>query len=299
MEFERYQHVERFGRPEVENIEIGTCYVFPKIDGTNASVWIDDIGNFCAGSRNRQLELGDDNAGFYQAMILNTNISNYLIKNPTHRLYGEWLVPHSLKNYKEDAWRKFYIFDVVESTIDGYRYLTYEEYQPLLEMFGLEYIPPLKKITNGTYDDFLACAQNNTYLIKDGMGNGEGVVIKNYDYVNRYGRVTWAKIVLSEFKTLNIKTFGAPSIEKNLIEMDMAEKYVTQALVDKVYANIVVEKGMFENKDIPRLLNTVFHDVVVEDTWDFISKNKIGSLNFNTLKGFVFSKVKQLKPEVF
>ena len=40
MEFLKYQHVERVGTSEVENIELGTCYVFPKIDGTNASIWI-------------------------------------------------------------------------------------------------------------------------------------------------------------------------------------------------------------------------------------------------------------------
>lgn len=32
MEFEKYQHVERFGTTETEVIENGTCYVFPKID---------------------------------------------------------------------------------------------------------------------------------------------------------------------------------------------------------------------------------------------------------------------------
>ena len=38
MEFRKYQHIERFGTSEVEQIEIGTCYVFPKIDGTNNMV---------------------------------------------------------------------------------------------------------------------------------------------------------------------------------------------------------------------------------------------------------------------
>ena len=41
MEFKKYQHIERLGTLEVEGIELGTCYVFPKIDGTNGSnlVW--------------------------------------------------------------------------------------------------------------------------------------------------------------------------------------------------------------------------------------------------------------------
>ena len=96
MEFRKYQHIERFGTTEVEGIEIGTCYVFPKIDGTNSSVWLND-GVVCAGSRNRQLTLEKDNAGFYAAISKDERIKAYLEKHPTHRLFGEWLVPHSLK----------------------------------------------------------------------------------------------------------------------------------------------------------------------------------------------------------
>lgn len=32
MEFRTYQHIERFGMDEVDGIEVGTTYVFPKID---------------------------------------------------------------------------------------------------------------------------------------------------------------------------------------------------------------------------------------------------------------------------
>lgn len=37
--FKRYPHLEKFGNQAVENIEFGSCYIFPKLDGTNASVW--------------------------------------------------------------------------------------------------------------------------------------------------------------------------------------------------------------------------------------------------------------------
>ena len=64
MKFRKYQHIERFGTTEVSQIEFGECFIFPKIDGTNASVWLDD-GEICAGSRQRQLSIEADNAGFY------------------------------------------------------------------------------------------------------------------------------------------------------------------------------------------------------------------------------------------
>ena len=34
MKFKQYQHIERFGTTEVQHIELGECFVFPKIDGT-------------------------------------------------------------------------------------------------------------------------------------------------------------------------------------------------------------------------------------------------------------------------
>lgn len=43
MEFRKYQHVERFGTVETENIQVGVCYIFPKIDGTNSSVWLGEM----------------------------------------------------------------------------------------------------------------------------------------------------------------------------------------------------------------------------------------------------------------
>ena len=134
MEFKKYQHLERFGNDEVEGIELGKLYIFPKLDGTNAQVWLDDEGNIKAGSRNRELTLEKDNAGFYKFVLENENIKKYLEKHPTHRLYGEFLVPHSLKTYREDAWRRFYIFDVCLDKEDGsVEYIPYDIYKPLVE----------------------------------------------------------------------------------------------------------------------------------------------------------------------
>ena len=62
--FPKYQHIERFGTSEVEGIEYGECYIFPKIDGTNSSLWIGNDGTLKAGSRKRELSIEKDNAGF-------------------------------------------------------------------------------------------------------------------------------------------------------------------------------------------------------------------------------------------
>ena len=145
-EFRKYTHVERYGNDEVQGIELGLCYVFPKLDGTNGSVWNDGEGNICAGSRNRQLTLDSDNAGFYAAMLADDSIGEFLRYHPTLRLYGEWLVPHSLKTYRADAWRKFYVFDVWDDEKE--KYLPYDTYSEMLSTYEIEIIRPLAVIKN-------------------------------------------------------------------------------------------------------------------------------------------------------
>jgi hypothetical protein len=294
--FKKYMHVERFGNDEVQGIELGECYVFPKIDGTNASLWFHD-NEVCGGSRTRQLSIEKDNAGFYKECLFDSRYENWFKKYPNLRLYGEWLVPHSLKTYREGAWRKFYVFDVLNDETD--QLLRYDDYKPLLEEFGIDYLCPMKIIKNGTYDHFLHEVNNNFFLIEDGAGVGEGVVLKNYEFYNRFGRQTWAKIVTSEFKELNYKAFGAPTTEKILVEEAIVEKYVTHTLVDKTYAKIYNDCNGWTSKYIPRLLETVYHELVVEELWSALKEHKNPTINFTTLKHFAIARIKRLKPEVF
>lgn len=44
-EFLKYQHIERLNTQETEGITDGICHIFYKIDGTNASVWMEKENN--------------------------------------------------------------------------------------------------------------------------------------------------------------------------------------------------------------------------------------------------------------
>lgn len=294
MEFVKYQHIERFGTTEVDGIEFGECYIFPKIDGTNGSVWYDN--GIRAGSRNRCLELDNDNHGFYKSVVEDEKLKAFFILNPNIRLFGEFLVPHTLKTYEDSAWRKFYVFDVMLS--DG-SYVPYDEYSVSLTKFGIDFIPPICKITNPTYERLVELLDKSTYLVKDGEGPGEGIVIKNYDFVNKYGRTTWAKIVRNEFKAKHNRTMITEIKEKKMIEEDIANEYVTEALVEKEYAKIVSECEGWSGKYIPRLLNTVYYSVVKEECWEFVKKNKNPRIDFGKLQYFCFLVAKKVKPEIF
>jgi len=301
MEFKKYQHIERYGTDEVDGIEIGECFIFPKIDGTNGSVYIGNDGNIKAGSRRRELTLEKDNFNFYKYILQNENIQNYLNKHPTHRLFGEYLVPHTLKTYRNDAWERFYIFDVCIDKEDGsLEYIPYDIYKPMLEEFKLDYIPPLARIKNPTYDQLIKLLEQNTFLIEDGKGVGEGVVIKNYDFYNKFGRQTWAKIVRSEFKEQNHKVMGEPEIEgKKIIEERIVEEYCTEAFIEKEFAKIKNEMDGWKSEYIPMLFGRVYSELVKEEIWNIIKKHKNPKINFKTLNTLIINKIKNVKKEIF
>lgn len=285
--FHKYQHVERFGTDEVEDIQLGICYVFPKIDGTNGSIWFD--GGIRSGSRNRELSLGNDNRGFHQHAISDPRYLRLFEKNPGLRLYGEWLVPHTLKTYREEAWNKFYVFDVM----DDKGYVPYPLYKLVLDHFEIDYIPCIRVVTDGSEETFRHIAEANDFLMKPGE-IGEGIVIKNYAFTNKYGKVAWAKIVRSEFKERPCKVMGPPEQQgASTVEREIVDRYVTATLVEK-------ERGKIDTKPIqPRLLSTVYHCLLTEELADAVKKWKNPTIDFKLLQKRVNIKVKELCPDLF
>lgn len=292
-EYVKYQHVERLGNDEVDGILFGDVYVFPKIDGTNAHIWWDNGLRY--GSRKRELSLEKDNAGFMQ-WASNKDWKGIFAELPEgSHIFGEWLVPHSLKTYREDAWRDFYIFDIV---LPNETYMIYEEYQPILDKLGLNYIMPLRIITNPQIDNIIRVLEDNTFLIEDGKGIGEGVVLKNYAYQNKYGRQTWAKVVTSEFKEKHNREMGAPITKgTDFIEEKIIEEFLSDAMIDKVYAKISLER--WSSSKIPKLLGIVWHDLITECIWDALKKFKNPKIDFKILNRFAIIKIKKHKPELF
>lgn len=292
MSFIKYMHVEKLISPEVENILLGTVYVFPKIDGTNASIWCEDqvIGY---GSRNRTLTLEGDNAGFANWASQQSKFAALFEAFPEYHLYGEWLVPHSLKTYREEAWRDFYVFDVLDRVTN--KFVPYEEYKKVVEAFGINYIPPLAIINNPSMEQLHSqVAKCGQYLVKDGEGTGEGVVLKNYDFVNKYGRICWAKIITNEFKERHHKEMGAPILNgTDFVEQKIADEFCTADFLRKEYEKIVLDAGEWNNKLIPRYLQTIFYELVREECWNFIKKNKNPTIDFKLLNAITTTKAKK------
>ena len=313
-DYVKYQHVEKLGNTEVDGILIGDVYVFPKIDGTNGHAWYDEDSVINAskctnleangmryGSRNRELTEGSDNAGFRGSMVQDESLTRLCQAVAPAHVFGEWLVPHSLKSYRDDAWRKFYVFDIVEKNSDGIAmHMHYDDLAEVCRSCDVEFIAPLRILHNPGIENIQKAIGENTFLLKDGEGVGEGVVLKNYSFINGYGRQTWAKVVTAEFKDKHRKEMGAPKSSCTaLVEEKITEEYCTGALIDKVHAKICIENDGWSSKFIPRLLQTVMYDLVREHSWDYVKKFRYPVVNYKTLNQFVVMKIKQHKPELF
>lgn len=296
--FERYPSLKRFGTAEVAGIEDGVVYIFPKLDGTNASAWLAD-GVVQAGSRNRHLDESSDgdNAGFCKWVRQQGNIKRFLTDYPELRLYGEWLVPHSIKDYRDDAWRKFYVFDIQDMETE--EFIHYNAYKDLLTRYEIDYVPCLWTTPVITIDKLIDFLPSNTYLMKDGAGAGEGLVVKNYNYVNNYGRVTWAKLVTNEFRERNAKEFGHKNIEVNTsVEEKIIEQFFTEAFIEKEYAKMTLNAPMSSAR-IGEMLGRIYHEFLTEEPVNFIKAFKNPTINFKVVNNLALKKIKQVKGEWF
>ena len=301
MEFKKYQHVEKLGTQATHGLLEGECFVFPKIDGSNGSIWYED-GEIKCGSRNRVLSLDDDNQGFAKWVETNrVKLMKFFHLNEAYILYGEWLVPHTIRYYDDNAWGNFYVFDVYNTKND--RYVSYDFYSPVLDKHGIDYIPCVGKGINLDENSVYKLLDNNTYLLSDDAVRngklGEGVVVKNYDFTNRFGKIICGKIVRQEFKDRNLGEFKTRTIQDGLtVESQIVSKYLTPSLIEKEYSKMV-ENEEWSPRRIPELLGRIWHEFIVEELFEAVSKEKNPIVDFKKLKKECDNKVKAFLNEVF
>jgi hypothetical protein len=286
----KYQHVERIGTGDTKGLLDGVVYVSPKLDGTNGVIWYDNGVHF--GSRNRELSLENDNAGFMKWGIQQESFNNFFRNNPYAILYGEWLVPHTIKQYKDDAWRNFYVFDIGVSREDktGEKYIEYMNilsYTKLLDSFGIKHIPCII-MDSPSFEEIRDVMIKNKYLMKEG-NIGEGVVCKNYTYRNKWGKQTWGKMIMPlRTKRKEIKDTTTSSIETQIIE-----KYLTEHTIIKEKDKICFGE-VLDNKLLPKLFGIIWHTLITEEIWNIIKDFKSPIIDFKILHRLTIDKIKQV-----
>lgn len=304
--FEKYQHVERLFTAATEGIDRGEWHAFVKLDGTNGSIWMDPKGEVRCGSRNNVLGPGNGNRGFYEWVMANRDKLSLLLSTVFRdcTIYGEFLVPHTFRGYADHMWNNFYVFDVYANDVN--RYLHHNFYSHHLALADIKCAPVLvskagKRLDEETIETLLAMEVNG---IDSVHGVGEGIVVKRYDFVNKFGRIVWGKFVKPEFKqTMQQKEQRVPKTGDEAMDKlltDIAEKYITQALVDKTVSKLTHDNGGdWGPRLIPMMLGTIYYDFINEELYNALKYFHSPTIDFKRMRSFVNVRIKQLRPDLF
>lgn len=284
--FKKYPKIHRLGNEDSEGIlDHGFCYIQEKIDGANTQLWVED-GKIMKGSRNLTLSGGFN--GFCEYVDNHKGINSLLKLRPEYRLYGEWLVKHSIQ-YKETAYKQFYLFDI---EVDG-EFMPLENVYLIAGEFGIKTPELFATIDTPTIEQLTEIAGKSV------LGDtGEGIVIKNHDFVNKFGNRAYAKLVTEQFKEVNAITFGGNNKHsESYFEMYVVNKYCTLGRVQKIMNKIqpTIDERL-DMKHIPRITGTVHHDILTECIWEIAKK--VRTLDFKKLESLVYKKAKQIYVDI-
>lgn len=314
MEFKKYMKVRRLGVLENEGIlDSGTIYIFEKLDGSNAQIRnVDEhvevtnpetgevehknIRTLKLGSRNRWITKEDGQfAAFYDWAHKHPKLC---LLEPEVILFGEWLVPHTVK-YEGEHYGKFYLFDVYDIAREAY--LPYEDVEAYAKRFDLNLVKPWFVGTADELTDFMA------FVGKSDFGShGEGIVIKNYGYRNLFGHQCHAKVVAEKFREdFAEKTKlenNDQSTEKEILATFVNEARVRKFLNRAKSGEIELPNDLTyagDMRDMRWLPHFVYEDIIDEEA-HYICRN-VKRIDFDIMKrrcgGFVAPILKRILAE--
>lgn len=233
-----------------------------KLDGANASFILTENGVECF---SRNTEVNEDNTlrGYYKWIQENiTPIKEKL--NPKYRYYGEWLVSHKIQ-YKPEYYSNFYLFNVYDEELG--------EYVEDNMMFGEAARLRIKAVPLKYAGKYLSFEHLMTFVGKSDMAieYGEGIVVKNVDYKNKYGSQVFVKLVHEDFAEIQKQRVPKdPAITTP--EREFVNTYLVEARVDKLLHKLV-DEGILEEgfgiEDMGLILKNlgsrVFDDLIKEE----------------------------------
>lgn len=269
-EIKKYTDVVRYGKSSTNGVlqEGDIISITEKIDGANASFRKDEtnqLGVSCY-SRNQPLDENNTLSGYYGWVIDNiVPIKDKL--NDKYIYYGEWLVKHKVI-YKDECYKKFYMFSIWD--IEKEQYLSDEIVQAEAERLGLT-------TTNYFYiGEFKSFEHLMSFVGKSDMtlepNTGEGIVVKNVNYFDNYGRQMFVKLVSDKFAEVQKQKLPKnPNIDSPVIEL--VKSVLTKPRVEKIMYKLVDEGILKEDyaiEDMGLILKSlgsrVYEDIMKEES---------------------------------
>lgn len=270
-----------------------------KIDGANAAIRTDGADVF---AQSRKNVLSEENTlrgfyGFTQSLDKSTVIDTL---GDDFILYGEWLVPHSVK-YPEERYNKFYAYDVY--SLSRGEFLPQNEVKSIAEKIGVPYVPVFFEGEFKDWDSVLALVG------KTEMGGeyGEGIVVKNMTRLSEMSNTKlppYVKIVCERFAETKGHKDSKPVDPEKIKEAErvkgLVATIVTPARVEKLVNKMVDEDIIpydWDEKDMgiiaKNLGKAVYVDCVKEES-DVVTEvgNTFGKIAHSLAMGYVKEMLK-------
>lgn len=286
--FHAYTHVERIGKYEVKNILNGHVYVYPKMDGQNASIWSDNDGNIHCASRTREISIENDSADFAKYILTSESeevksIRNFCRDHKNYIVYGEYLgnpdrknskFLGTMKNYTEKG---FYIFDIYDIYVDDFANFNYLSDYISKNYHYNKLVPCIGEFDNPSMDEISSCLRKNHYMLND-SSIGEGIVIKQYpSYRDENNEIQCAKLISDEYYDLKAKKIrNKKAINPDDIINEFVETLCTKSFVLKERTKIIniIGEDATTNAIIGRTINACIDALMKEEFWDFFRKRQ-------------------------
>ena len=283
MTWKKYIKIKALGSEETDGVFDGMCVVQSKVDGGNFSFFIEDNKLIVASHNGVRDNLTSKE---WKALLPVTEACyNNLEKiNPNYQFYGESMQKHTLE-YPDDMFG-FIGYDIWDSKNESF--LNWRDAKGEFESIGLPFIH-VHFERNGseiTIENLEECINHSNY--RDGPD--EGIVIKNYDRLNKCSNPLFAKIVTDDFKEQNRTVFkgtNQPPKEGNSTII-IAFTYSTDARIEKTIHKLVDEGTVLEMGMIPVLFNAVAEDIFEENAVEIY--HTFDKIDFKHLRGIIAKK---------
>lgn len=271
MEQKKYHSIVRYGHKSTQDVlnKGDNIIIQEKIDGANASFSVVN-GELKCWSRNRELNTENTLNGFYDWAKENID-KDKLLEGVIY--FGEWTTPH--KVVYEGHTNQFFLYDIYNMYLE--EYVSFSMVKDEAKRLGLQLIPVFFE---GEFESF---EQLMSYVGRTDLGGklkgqptGEGIVVKNVNYRDKFGKQMFVKLVVDAFREVQRqkqpkdpkKRFSEAELKVHeCVTLPRVEKQVFKlidnGLLDKDYG---IEDMGFLIKNVTPMLA---EDILKEEMQDF------------------------------
>lgn len=270
MKQKKYHSIVRYGHNSTKGVlnKGDEIIIQEKIDGANASFSVVD-GELKCWSRNRELDENNTLEGFYDWACKNIDAEK-LLEGVVY--FGEWTVRHKI--VYEGYEKQFFLYDIYNLFLE--EYVSFSMVQDEAKRLGLQLVPIFFEGEFESFDQLMSYV-GRTELNGRLKGNitGEGIVVKNVKYRDKFGKQLFVKLVVDSFtEVLRQKKPKDPNKKLSVDELKVKECLTTARVEKQIFK--LIDDGLLNKdygiEDMGKLLKSVTpmiaEDILKEEMQD-------------------------------